>query len=84
VPNHRRARLFGGRSILDCRLKNCSHGQAAGACDEDGELFSRVYGLYGEPVTKLLSVRIKNQIQINPVAFVYSKKLIYTVSKYQL
>jgi hypothetical protein len=52
------------------------------AGDQDGELFSRVYGLYGEAVTKLLSVRIKNPIKINPVAFVYSKKLIYNGTKY--
>jgi hypothetical protein len=70
--------------LRDFRLKNCSHGQAPGACDEDGELFSRVHCLYGEPVTKLLSVRIKNHIQIDPVAFVYSKKLIENGTKYQL
>jgi hypothetical protein len=46
------------------------------AGDEYATLFSRVHGLYRGAVTKLLSVSIKNQIQINPVAFVYSKKLI--------
>jgi hypothetical protein len=54
------------------------------AGDEYATLFSRVHGLYRGAVTKLLSVSIKNQIQINPVAFLYSKKLIENGAKYQL
>jgi hypothetical protein len=56
---------------------------AAIAGDEYATLFSRVHGLYREPVTKFLSVSIKNPIQINRVAFVYSKKLIKNGRKYQ-
>ena len=73
-------------AILDLRFEILDFipGAVAIAGDEYATLFSRVHGLYRGAVTKLLSVRIKNHIQINPVAFVYSKKLIENSTKYQI